>query len=76
MNDSPNPAPVPGLDGVMVVAAGSGHTVALKSDGTVWTWGSSNLGKLGNATTKNMSYPVAVLGLSDVTAIAAGESDP
>ncbi|MDH3974712.1 MAG: hypothetical protein OEV42_10585 [Deltaproteobacteria bacterium] len=32
------------------VAAGSYHSVALKSDGTVWTWGYNYSGQIGNGT--------------------------
>ena len=32
------------------IAIGSNHTVALKADGTVWTWGLNNYGQLGNGT--------------------------
>ena len=35
------------FDGVSKIAAGYVHTVALKYDGTVWTWGNNNLGQLG-----------------------------
>ncbi|MBZ5626246.1 MAG: DUF11 domain-containing protein [Acidobacteriia bacterium] len=34
-----SPAPVTGLARVTAIAAGYGHSLALKSDGTVWTWG-------------------------------------
>ena len=34
------------------------HTVAIKTDGTLWTWGGGSLGQLGNAVTTNASTPV------------------
>ena len=40
------------------VAAGRYHTIALKSDGTLWAWGLNNNGQLGDATTNNSSIPV------------------
>ena len=33
------------------VSAGNGHTVAIKTDGTLWTWGQGSNGALGNGTT-------------------------
>jgi alpha-tubulin suppressor-like RCC1 family protein len=37
---------------------GYGHTIAIKTDGTLWTWGRNNLGQLGNNSTTNCSTPV------------------
>ena len=33
------------------VAAGLDHTVAVKSDGTLWAWGGNGYGQLGDGTT-------------------------
>jgi alpha-tubulin suppressor-like RCC1 family protein len=41
------------------VSCGGAHTAAIKTDGTLWTWGSGGGGRLGNAvTTGNISTPV------------------
>ena len=56
------------------VAAGAGHTLALKDDGTVWAWGQNSHGQLGDGSTANRSSPVQVKGLSQVVYIAAGSN--
>jgi alpha-tubulin suppressor-like RCC1 family protein len=66
------PIEVVGLEGVTAVSAGNGFTVALKSDGTVWTWGTNDAGQLGDGTTTNRSEPVQVAELRSVLAIASG----
>jgi alpha-tubulin suppressor-like RCC1 family protein len=43
------------------VSCGSGHTVALKTDGTLWTWGQNTYGQLGDTTTANRSSPVQTI---------------
>lgn len=68
---SATPAPVPGLSGMTAAAVGSGHALALKSDGSVWGWGYNIYGQLGTATV-GAQLPLAAEGLSGVTAIAAG----
>ncbi len=69
------PVLVSGLTDVAAIAAGQYHTVALKSDGTVCTWGYNGNGQLGDNSAFVTSYtPVQVYNLSAVTAIAAGES--
>ena len=40
------------------VSGGSSHTAAIKTDGTLWTWGSGSFGQLGNNTTSNSATPV------------------
>jgi|GEM_PF-3534698 len=77
LDPSPLPLPVGNLDigplgDVIKVAAGGSHSLALKSDGTVWTWGANWSGQLGDGTYDDQWFPVQVSGLSGVTAIAAG----
>jgi len=55
-----------------MISAGGAHTVALRSDGTVWTWGENANGQLGNASTTNQLTPVQVYGISNVISISAG----
>ena len=56
------------------LAAGAKHSVALRSDGTVWAWGGNSKGELGDGTTLQRNTPGQVSGLSDVTAVATGVS--
>ena len=44
------------------VAAGYYHTAAIKTDGTLWTWGFNAQGQLGDNTTVNKSSPVTTAG--------------
>jgi len=55
-----------------MVAAGGKHTVALRTDGTVVTWGLNSYGELGDGTSTSRSNPATVPGLSGVVAVAAG----
>src|SRR6266446_4685985 len=74
------PGPVSGLTGVTAIAGGGRHSLALKSEGTVWAWGNNFAGQLGNGTETNSNVPVQVLGpggvgyLGGVTALAEGGS--
>jgi hypothetical protein len=61
-----------GLSGVVAVASGYYHSLALRRDGTVWAWGWNGVGQLGNGTTADSHVPVHVAGLSNVTCLAAG----
>lgn len=64
------------ITGVRDIAVGSDHAVALKSDGTLLSWGINRAGQLGNNTTINSNYPVTVNDaqsqpIADIRAIAA-----
>ena len=44
------------------ISAKGYHTVAIKDNGTIWSWGENVGGKLGDGTTVNKSSPVSVVG--------------
>ncbi|WP_272946193.1 chitobiase/beta-hexosaminidase C-terminal domain-containing protein [Geobacter sp. OR-1] len=69
---SNTPVKVKNLTGIIAIAAGAGHSVALKNDGTVWTWGNNVDSQLGNNSMAKSNTPVQVSGISDASAIAAG----
>jgi alpha-tubulin suppressor-like RCC1 family protein len=82
-NNRTTPAEVSDLHGAEVeaIAGGQGHTLALKSDGTVLAWGYNRDGELGDGTNDDSPTPVRVKdfhdptgNLSGVEAIAAGSS--
>ena len=67
------PARVPGLTNVVALSAGNDNTLALREDGTVWSWGHNVYGQLGRTTpTRFDSVPAQVTGLTGVVALAAG----
>jgi len=73
---SPTPVQINGLTSVIAIVAGGSnngdHSVAVKSDGSVWAWGYNASGQLGDGTTANRLIPVQVIGLFGVTAAASG----
>jgi alpha-tubulin suppressor-like RCC1 family protein len=73
------PVKVSSPSGVIAVFGGGGydggsHSLALKSDGTVWAWGNNSKGQLGDGTTTDRSSPVKMSSLSGVIAVAGGGS--
>ena len=70
--DIATPTQVAGLTDVIAIAAGYGHSLALKNDGTVWAWGFNGHGELGDGTTQTRTTPAQVSGIDGVVKIAAG----
>ncbi|WP_337054660.1 hypothetical protein [Pseudoxanthomonas sp. USHLN014] len=68
------PVRVPGATDITQVAMGFTHTLALRRDGTVLSWGSNRYGQLGRQPVQEpaLDLPAAVDGLNEVVAIAAG----
>jgi hypothetical protein len=66
----PNPQPIVGLTNVKQVAHSFTHAIALKDDGTVWTWGNNGKGQLGR--TGSTKVPAQVPGLAGATWVEAG----
>jgi alpha-tubulin suppressor-like RCC1 family protein len=66
------------LAGIVAVAAGTNHSLALTSGGNVYAWGSDSAGQLGDADTSltSQSLPVVVqksgVALTNVVALAGG----
>jgi alpha-tubulin suppressor-like RCC1 family protein len=63
---------------VVFVEAGAFHTLALKSDGTVWAWGANENGQLGDNSILERTTPVqvgtGVAGFSNIISVGAGDN--
>lgn len=68
--DASSPASALFGKSVLAVAAGSAHTLALCSDGTVVAWGSNGSGQLGDGTASDRLLPAAVSTATGVSALA------
>ncbi|MEG0259620.1 MAG: InlB B-repeat-containing protein [Lysinibacillus sp.] len=49
------------IENVEQIDSGYAHTIAMKSDGSVWAWGDNTLSPLGDLTDVNRNVPVQVL---------------
>ena len=56
------PVAVTGLAGAVDITAGTLHSCALKSDGSIACWGNNDYGQLGDGSTTTSGTPVAVSG--------------
>jgi hypothetical protein len=66
------PVKVANLTDVAQVTAYGSHSLAVRTDGTVWGWGSNSYGQLGDGTTYQRSLPVQVPGLTGVVDVRTG----
>lgn len=63
------------IDNVVGIAGGLFHVIAVKKDGTVWTWGRNDDLQLGNQTLaakkENSNIPVQVTGITNAIQVSA-----
>ncbi|GAB1822640.1 RCC1 domain-containing protein [Herbidospora sp. RD11066] len=71
----PLPVRVTGISGVRTaLASRSGvHSAAVKTDGTVWTWGGNAAGQLGIGAAPRSYVPVQVPGITGAQSVMPGE---
>ncbi|MCD1261787.1 hypothetical protein B5M42_023605, partial [Paenibacillus athensensis] len=64
-NNTSTPTVISGLSDVIAITGGGGNTtIALKSDGSVWTWGDGGNGMLGDGGSGGRALPGKVDGFS------------
>lgn len=67
-----SPVQVGALTTWALVSASSSHTAAVKTDGTLWTWGRGTNGRLGTGNILNRSSPVQVGALTNWSKVSTG----
>jgi alpha-tubulin suppressor-like RCC1 family protein len=67
-----SPVQVGALTNWAVVAGGGVHSLAVKTDGTLWTWGQNGSGRLGQNNTVYRSSPVQVGALTNWATVMGG----
>jgi len=60
--------PIKIMDSVATIFVGNWHTMAIRTDDSLWAWGNNNFGQLGDGTTTNRHVPVKIM--DDVSAIS------
>ena len=58
------------MDGIVVIAGDSFHALAIKDDGSLWSWGNNYYGEVGDGTTTRRNLPVRIM--DDVKSISGG----
>jgi alpha-tubulin suppressor-like RCC1 family protein len=71
-NDQLSPVRVTFPGQLRAVEAGREHTIASRTDSTVFAWGDNSVGQLGDGTANDQSTPRQVPGLTNVIQISAG----
>jgi alpha-tubulin suppressor-like RCC1 family protein len=54
------------------VSGGYYHTIAIRTDGSLWAWGANNYGQLGNGTNTDSNIPVHIGSATNWKDVAAG----
>ena len=66
------PAQISGLSNIVSISAGYAHSVAVSSDGKVWTWGSNSNKQLGDDTSGSRYMPIALSSISGAVKVTSG----
>lgn len=56
------------------ISAGRNHVLAIKTDGSLWAWGTNYWGALGNGSNKDESSPVKISNSNNWAEVSAGNS--
>jgi alpha-tubulin suppressor-like RCC1 family protein len=70
-----SPVSIVGDHNFIDIMTGNQFSLALKADGTVWTWGNGSSGVLGDNATANRSSPVSVIGDHSFVKLAIDSSN-
>jgi len=60
-DDAYKSPPIKIMDNVAAVSVGGEHTLATKTDGSLWAWGKNSSGQLGDGTTTTGPSPVKIM---------------
>jgi hypothetical protein len=56
----------------VIIDGGLYHSLAIKEDGTVWSWGHNSYGQIGDGTATSKKYATQTKNLTDAVSISAG----
>ena len=70
--DKSSPIQVGSLTDWAGVSAGTNHALAVKTDGSLWSWGRGSTGRLGHGDTVYQSSPVQIGSLTDWSSVSVG----
>lgn len=56
----PNPIQIDNSTDWMFISTGEGHSLSIKTDGTLWAWGANGLGELGDSTNTDKHIPTVI----------------
>ena len=73
-NDRGSPVRIGTATNWRSVSAGGSHTMAIRTDGTLWAWGGNNRGKLGDGTETNRNIPTRIGNATNWATVSAGYS--
>lgn len=62
--------PIKIMDDIISVSCGNTFTAVIKTDGSLWMWGTNQYGQLGNGTTEISTIPIKIM--DNVTSVSCG----